>query len=145
MTGAPSAPPVLSSAIRLHVLVDEALEIGQITGGLRRVIPITGGTWTAAGLDGEELSGDVVPGGADWNTEIADGLSHVEARYSLRAPDGSLVEISNRGWIRDGVARTVATLEAPSSSPLSHLTRRTLLGTIAGADGGVLLELFASD
>ena len=145
MTGTPSTPPVLRSAIRLHVLVDDALEIGAITLGVRRVIPITGGTWTALGPDGAELSGEVVPGGADWNTEIADGVSHVEARYSLRAPDGSLVEISNRGWIRDGVARTVATLEAPSSSPLAHLTRRALLGTIAGADGGVAIELFTSD
>ena len=145
MTRTPSAPPVLRSAVRLHVLVDDALEIGAITTGVRRVIPITGGTWTAVGPAGEELTGEVVPGGADWNTEIAEGLSHVEARYSLRAPDGSLVEISNRGWIRDGVARTAATLEAPSSSPLAHLTRRTLLGTIAGADGGVRIELFSSE
>ncbi len=145
MTRTPSSAPVLRSAVRLHVLVDDALEVGAITMGVRRVIPIAGGTWTAVGPDGAELSGEVVPGGADWNTEIEEGLAHVEARYSLRCPDGSLVEISNRGWIRDGVARTVATLEAPSSSPLAHLTRRTLLGTIEGAEGGVAIELFASD
>lgn len=145
MTVATSAPPVLRSAIRLHVLVDPPVEVGEISLGFRRVIPITGGTWTAVGPDGGELSGEVVPGGADWNTEVEEGLQHVEARYSLRAPDGSFVEVSNRGWVRDGVARTAATLEAPSSSPLAHLTRRTLLGTIAGAEGGVLIELFLSE
>lgn len=144
MSGA-STPPVLRSVIRLHVLVDPPHEVGPVTMGLRRVIPITGGTWTAVGPDGGPISGEVVPGGADWNTELEEGLSHVEARYSLRAPDGSFVEVSNRGWVRDGVARTAATLEAPSSSPLAHLTRRTLLGTIAGAEGGVLVELFASE
>ena len=145
MTGAPGQPPVLRSAIRLHVLVDPPVEIGPISLGLRRVIPITGGTWTALGPDGGEITGEVVPGGADWNTEVAEGLSHVEARYSLRAPDGSFVEVSNRGWVREGVARTAATLEAPATSPLAHLTRRTLLGTIAGAEGGVLIELFLSE
>ena len=145
MTGAASTPPVLRSVIRLHVLVDPPLEIGQISLGLRRVIQITGGTWTAVGPDGDELSGEVVPGGADWNTEVDEGLSHVEARYSLRAPDGSLVEISNRGWVREGVARTAATLEAPASSPLAHLSRRPLLGTIAGAEGGVRIELLSSE
>lgn len=140
-----SSAPALRSAVRLHVLVDEPLEIGAITGGTRRVIPIAGGTWTAVGPDGTELTGEVVPGGADWNTEIADGVSHVEARYSLRTSDGSLVEVSNRGWVHGAVIRTAAHLETPSSSPLAHLARRTLLGTIVPAEGGVLVELFTSD
>lgn len=141
----PSSAPAVRRAIRLHVLVDEPLEIGAVPGGTRRVIPISGGTWTAVGPDGTELRGEVVPGGADWNTEVADGVSHVEARYSLRGPDGSLVEVSNRGWVHGPVARTAAQLEAPSSSVLGHLARRTLLGTITPAEGGVLVELFTSD
>jgi len=70
VTAETSAPPVLRSAIRLHVLVDPPVEVGEISLGFRRVIPITGGTWTAVGPDGGELSGEVVPGGADWNTEV---------------------------------------------------------------------------
>ncbi|MDQ2625235.1 MAG: DUF3237 family protein [Actinomycetota bacterium] len=140
-----SPVPTLRPVVRLHVLVDDALEVGGVAAGTRRVIPITGGSWTAVGPDDAELTGEVVPGGADWSTEHTDGIVRVEARYSLRAHDGSLVDVSNQGWVRGASARTAAQLEAPSSSPLAHLTRRTLLGTIAGAEGGVLVELFASD
>lgn len=139
------AVPVLRPAVRLHVLCAPALEVGEVPEGRRRVIPITGGTWTAVGADGREVRGEVLPGGADWATEQVDGAFRVAARYTIRAEDGSLVDVRNEGWVREGVARTVATLEAPAGSPLAHLARRTLLGTIGEAEGGVLVTLHLAE
>jgi hypothetical protein len=59
-------------------------------------VPITGGR-----LEGERLSGDIVPGGADWQIVCADGTALLEARYTVRADDGALIYVRNTG-VRHG-------------------------------------------
>ena len=78
----------------LHVLVAAPIEAGQITGlnsrGLRRIIPITGGT-----LTGPSLQGRILPGGADdafldaaeLDLRVAFGITHVTLQVE-RAPRG---------------------------------------------------------
>ena len=62
--------PHLTSVMRLDVLIAEPIVLGNIGSGLRRVIPITGGTFgTSLG------NGIVLDGGADWNLKISGGLA----------------------------------------------------------------------
>ena len=86
------AGPSLTHRFSLNVKVAPAQELGEVGGGRRRVIPITGGDIKGAGLDGE-----VLPGGADWQTIRADGVTLLQARYTLRMKDGATVGIINTG------------------------------------------------
>ena len=66
--------------------------IGETPQGLRRMIEITGG-W----FDGPNMSGEVLPGGSDWQLIRGDGVVSLESRYMLRMGDGALVFVHNRG------------------------------------------------
>jgi hypothetical protein len=77
----------------LEITLGTPLELGHAARGRRRVIPITGGA-----VSGERLRGDVLPGGADWQTIFPDGTAELEARYTLRLDDGALIDVINRGF-----------------------------------------------
>lgn len=81
-----SARPVFT----LHVDLAAPIDVGPVPTGHRRIIPITGGT-----VDGPELSGTVLPGGADWNLTSADGCVRLWARYDFRTDDGAVVGVIN--------------------------------------------------
>ncbi len=83
----------LEPAFTLDVALAPPLEIGRTSAGVRRVIPITGGTF-----DGPLLRGTILPGGADWNLVRPDGVVHLWARYTLQTDAGHLVMITNEGW-----------------------------------------------
>lgn len=82
----------LEPAFTLYVDVSEPVTVGQTHAGLRRVVPITGGRF-----EGPLLSGEVLPGGADWNVVRPDGAIHVWARYEIRTSDGHVVSVVNEG------------------------------------------------
>jgi Protein of unknown function (DUF3237) len=84
--------------------VDPPLVIGPSSHGLRRVVPILGGS-----VRGPRLNGRVVPGGADWQYVRPDGVLSAEARYALEADDGTLVMVTNRG-LRHGPADVIERL-----------------------------------
>ncbi len=83
---APRAEPVL--LLRVECSAPE--DIGRLDGGLARMIPITGGTVT-----GDSLSGEVLPGGADWSIFRENGLCTVDARYAFKASDGTIIQVFN--------------------------------------------------
>ena len=86
------APPALAHVFDLWVEVGLAQELGEVGGGRRRVIPITGGR-----LVGPGLTGEVLAGGADWQTIRPDGVTLLQARYTVRMDDGATVGIVNTG------------------------------------------------
>ena len=88
----PPAAPELSHAFSIRVEVGPPIEQGMIDGGRRRFIPISGGH-----IFGPRLTGTVLPGGGDWQTILPGGLVRIEARYFLRADDGTVIEIFNPG------------------------------------------------
>jgi hypothetical protein len=88
----------------IRVEVGEPITIGETGSGLRRLIPILGGT-----VDGPRLSGRVVPGGADFQVLRADGVMELEAKYVLEARSGALIYVVNRG-LRHGPADAVEKL-----------------------------------
>lgn len=90
---APSAPvPTLTFAFSMRATLDPAVEQGEVDGGRRRFIPITGGT-----VSGPALKGTVMSGGGDWQVILPGGLTTIEARYFIKAADGTVIEVTNPG------------------------------------------------
>lgn len=89
----PSAPaPELTYAFSIRAELLAPVEQGTIDGRRVRFIPITGGS-----VYGPRLQGVVLSGGGDWQTISADGLTDVNARYALKASDGTVIDIVNAG------------------------------------------------
>lgn len=61
---------------------------------MRGFVPIIGGH-----VEGPLLNGDVIPNsGGDWPLIRSDGVVAFDARYLIRAADGTHILISNRGY-----------------------------------------------
>ncbi len=84
--------PTLSHVARLHVLIAPPIAVGETGDGMRRVIPIVGGT-----IEGPRLKGTVLPAGADFQIVRPDGYTTLEARYVVRLDDGALIYVVNTG------------------------------------------------
>ncbi|PUE27813.1 hypothetical protein B9Z39_08685 [Limnohabitans sp. JirII-29] len=84
--------PTLEHVCDLAVTIDAPVEVGTTAMGLRRMIPITGGTVT-----GPRMQGRIVPGGADFQLIVGDGTqAHLDARYVLELDDGTRVFVQNK-------------------------------------------------
>ena len=94
--------PTLVHTADLHVLIAPPIAIGETPEGLRRVIPIVGGT-----VKGPRLNGVVLSAGADFQVIRPDGYTTLEARYVLRLDHGALVYVVNTG-VRFGPPEVMA-------------------------------------
>lgn len=94
--------PQLEFLLRITVKIAQPLLVGQTPLGERRIINIIGGHFSGA-----KLSGQVLPGGADWQLVRPDGAALLEAKYTLRTDDGALIYVTNRG-IRHGPPEVLA-------------------------------------
>lgn len=85
--------------LELSVDIGEPDVVGQTRRGYTKVIPITGGRF-----QGQCLRGEILPGGADWNTvfgagpEDPAGLRRVFAKYVICTEDGACIDVENEGW-----------------------------------------------
>jgi hypothetical protein len=59
---------------------------------LRRIAPVTGGSFV-----GERLNGAVLPGGNDWVVNRADGVMVIDVRLTLKTDDNALIYLSYQG------------------------------------------------
>ena len=86
-------PPVpgLRLFSRATVQVAAPQLFGKTILGERRVVQILSGRLVG------RLSGEVLPGGADWQIITEGGLALLEARYTIRTPDDTLILVQNRG------------------------------------------------
>jgi hypothetical protein len=98
--------PKLEFAFELHAEVGKPDEVGAVPGGIRRVIPILGGTFSGSGLKGK-----ILPGGADHQLLQSDGFTQLEARYILQTEQGEMIYVTNRG-MRHGPAEVLQRLNA---------------------------------
>lgn len=129
------------------------LVVGQAKAGLRRIIPIIGGT-----VQGR-LTGHLLNLGADWQTIFADGSAELDTRYAIQTDDGALIDIRNFGYRHgpEDVMKRVAAGEdvdpalyymrtRPSfetADPRYHwLTRTLFVGTGARQAASVQIELY---
>ena len=153
----PLPTPALEHVADLIVHVSAPIEAGQVTGlnsrGRRRIIPITGGTVTG------QISGRVLPGGADFQIVVSDTSADLDARYMLELDSGEHVFVQNRALRRGSAAdiaklvrgepvapeaiyfRCVPTFEV-SSPELEWLTQSIFVGTGARFPDHVQLSLF---
>ena len=122
------------------VTILPSVEIGPTSRGTRRYIPITGGTF-----HGPKISGTVLLGGADWQLERPDGVTEIDALYSMKTDDGAVIVVRNRGLIVDRGAyfRTIPQFEAPRGRH-DWLNKSVFVGSVAGAPqpGAVIVRIF---
>ena len=87
-------PPGLEFAFEVRVQVADPVVVADLPSGqTRRIIDILGGT-----VEGPEIRGEVLPGGADWQLiRQSDGFTDIDARYTIRTDDGHLIYVSNIG------------------------------------------------
>ncbi len=86
--------PQLVFAFEINILVapGQMQELGLTGKGVRRVIPILGGSF-----EGPAIKGTILPGGYDWQLLRNDGVAEIDARYLLQTTDGVLITIVNTG------------------------------------------------
>jgi len=132
--------PGLTHVFDLRVKVGPAQELGEFGGGRRRVIPIVGGD-----ISGQGIRGEVLPGGADWQTLRADGVTLLVARYTLRMDDGQVVGIINTGVRRASpeVARRLTAGEVVDPS-LYYFRATPVFETGPGKFGWLTENVFIS-
>ena len=98
--------PTLQLLYTSEIEIEAPLQVGHSPCGERRIINITGGSFS-----GPRLSGQVLRGGADWQIVLKDGLTQVDARYTLQTDDGALIYITNWG-LRHGSKEAIARMGA---------------------------------
>jgi len=86
--------PVLETkyVFTLTVHIGDVTTAGDTGHGVRRIIPITGGTVT-----GEGINGKVLAFGADFQIIRPNELIELEAKYAFETDDGAVVYVENKG------------------------------------------------
>ena len=110
----------LEPLMTVEVTVGAPVTTGSSPRGEVRLIPLTGGSFD--GADG--LSGQVLPGGADWQEIRADGALEITARYLLRTEAGGVIEVLSTG-VRAASTEVLARLAAGEILPPESYYFRT--------------------
>jgi Protein of unknown function (DUF3237) len=112
--------PSLTRVYRLEATVGEPLDLGDLTLGRRRIVPLTSGTFT-----GPELNGTLLPGSsADWQVVLPDGTALGDIRYTLQTSGGDLLYVQSRG-VRHGSAEVLDRLARGEEVDATEYTFRT--------------------
>jgi len=112
--------PRLTKVYRLEAIIGEPLELGDIAQGRRRIVPLTGGTFT-----GSKLNGRLLPGAsADWQIILPDGTALGDIRYTLQTDSGDLLYVQSRS-VRHGSAKVLARLGRGEDVDAGEYTFRT--------------------
>jgi Protein of unknown function (DUF3237) len=120
--------PRLSLVYRLEATLGQPLDLGETAEGHRRIVPLTGGTFT-----GPRLNGRLVPGAsADWQIILPDGTARGDIRYTLQTDGGELLYVRSRS-VRHGSAEVLARLAGGEDVDASEYTFRTLTQIEAAA------------
>jgi len=90
-----SAPKVQQSPVlEITVTLGSKIDLGASDDGHRYIVPITGGTFI-----GKDISGTVIPGGADWQVDREDKVKNIEAIYALKTTNDQTIVINNLGIV----------------------------------------------
>jgi Protein of unknown function (DUF3237) len=103
--GAALPEPRLTPLYRLEATLGQARNVGATLHGHRRIVPLTGGTFT-----GPEMRGALLPGAsADWQIVLPDGTALGDIRYTLQTEHGGLLYVQSRS-VRHGTPEVLARL-----------------------------------
>ena len=98
----------------------EALNVGSVPQGPRRIVSLTGGTFT-----GPELNERLLPGvSADWQIVLPEGTVLGNIRYTLQTDDGDFLYLRSRG-VRHGRSEVLARLGRGEEVGASEYVFRT--------------------
>jgi hypothetical protein len=112
--------PRLTQVYRLEATLGQPLDLGATPRGHRRIVPLTGGTFT-----GPELRGTLLPGAsADWQIVLPDGTALGDIRYTLQTDAGELLYVQSRS-VRHGSAEVLARLGRGEDVDASEYAFRT--------------------
>jgi hypothetical protein len=112
--------PRLTRIFRLEANLGEALDVGNVAQGRRRIVPLTGGTFA-----GRELNGTLVPGAsADWQIVLPDGTALGDIRYTLQTDHGDLLYVRSQG-VRHASAEVLARIARGEDVDASEYVFRT--------------------
>jgi hypothetical protein len=112
--------PRLSLVYRLEAVLGEPLELGEVSGGRRRIVPQIGGTF-----EGPQMRGKLLPGvSADWQVVFPDGTALGDIRYALQTDNGALLYVQSRG-VRHGSPEVLERLGRGEDVDPSEYTFRT--------------------
>ena len=146
--------PRLDHFADLSVQVAAPIEVGQVGHGLRRLIPILGGTCVA-----RDWRARVLAGGADFQLIVDHSCARLEARYVLETDAGDRIFVQNdavrsaQPEVMDKLIRGEAVDPAlvyfrctprfeVSSEALAWMTRRLFLGTGLRRPSEVVMRFF---
>ena len=117
-----------------QVGIGGGISVGQSKYGTRNIIPITGGTFSGA-----KLNGDVIPGGADFQlTKDGSTALELDARYTLRTDDGELIAVRNCG----SAYGSKLYFETRSAGPYAWLNDGDFTSSVGLAIGGVAISIY---
>ena len=136
LAGAQSPASELESEFLMELLLDVG---GQIDTGHTRIAPVTGGTFS--GLD---LNGTVLPGGADWITQVS-GHSALDVRITLETDDGTHIYMTYRGIVHngeDGLYWRVTPLFSTTSEEYDWVNHIICVGKSKQVEGKVAYDIF---
>jgi hypothetical protein len=147
--------PRLTKILRLEASLGETLEVGNVAQGRRRIVPLAGGSFSGA-----ELNGTLVPGAsADWQIVLPDGTALGDIRYTLQTDHGDLLYVRSQG-VRHGSAEVLARLgrgeevdaseyvfrtstQIETASPdLGWLNKGVFISVAGRHPGGVIYEVY---
>jgi hypothetical protein len=112
--------PRLTLVYRLEATLGAPLDVGDVVAGHRRIVPLTGGTFT-----GPRINGTLVPGAsADWQIMQPDGTALGDIRYVLQTVSGDLLYVQSRS-VRHGSAEVLARLGRSEAVDAAEYTFRT--------------------
>jgi hypothetical protein len=112
--------PRLTKILRLEASLGEALDVGNVAQGRRRIVPLTGGTFS-----GPQLNGTLLPGAsADWQIVLPDGTALGDVRYTLQTDHGDLLYVRSQG-VRHGAPDVLARLGRDEDVDASEYVFRT--------------------
>lgn len=127
----------------LYVQCDDARPIGKTPDGFLNVIPILGGTVKG------DVEGTILPGGADWNYSIGEGVSSVSAKYMFQSKEGVLIGIENSGMLeaqeqgeQDRHIITKTRFWVDMESPYKYLNYGVYVGSLSVEDDIIHVTIY---
>jgi len=128
--------------LKLHVEVGAPKLVGETGAGKLMIIPITGGSFK-----GELLRGRVMPGGADWSTQLPNGVAHVHARYWIETEDGAIIAVEDEGFYNqnraDAMIRTTPRFSCDINGKYAFLTRDVYAAELnSGGENAVDIRVY---
>jgi hypothetical protein len=121
--------PRLNLIYRLEASVGDPQDLGEISAGHRRIVPLTGGTFSGPDLRGTLLAG----ASADWQIILPDGSALGDVRYTLKTERGDLLYVRSQS-VRHGSTAVLERLGRGEDVDADEYTFRGAVKIETGAD-----------